>query len=226
MIAHKHKKIGVPKQPKPSKRARTTIADGNADFQGKINIQNGLRAIVPLSPKVAQYPALGTTFDAWSATTDKAAVLYKTIIETEATLEQLFGSLGTIMGQYSLDRASFLLAAQMACPTADEAKALGLSTIAERKSLVAGAPVTLNFIFGDVAGDLTTRWSRVPGAGAYVGEQSVDPPTEESWEQCYMGKSPSFKLTGLPVGEKLWFRIRSVGKTPSAWSAPAFVVTR
>ena len=95
MVAHK-KKIGVPKQPKPSRRARTTIADGNADFQGKINIQNGLRAIVPLSPKVAEYPALGTTFDAWSATTDKAAVVYKTIIETEATLEQLHGSLGTI----------------------------------------------------------------------------------------------------------------------------------
>ena len=129
------------------------------------------------------------------------------------------------MSQFGLDRAAFLLVAETACHTADEAKALGLSTPAERKTVEAAAPGELHFIFGD-PGELTTRWPSVPGAGSYVGELSDDPTTEESWKQCYMGTSPFFKLTGLPVGERRWLRIRSVGKTPSAWSAPSSVVTR
>lgn len=220
------KKIGVPKQPEPIKRVRITAPDAGVDCQGRITIQKGLRVIVPQSPKYAPNSRLATAFDAWSATTDKAAVIYQNIIDTEAQLESLYTSLGTVMGQFSIDRDGFVVAAQAVCQNEDDASALGLATAAARKSVDAESPSDIRFIFSRVMGELTVRWPLVPGAGAYAAEQSVDPPSAASWVDCYMGKAPSFKLTSLTPGQKLWVRVKAIGKTPSAWSDPVSVVAR
>jgi hypothetical protein len=53
----------------------------------------------------------------------------------------------------------------------------------------------------------------------------LDPPTATSWASCYTGMSPFFLLTGSP-GDKVWIRIASVGKAPSAWSAAFLVILR
>jgi hypothetical protein len=218
---------GIPKQPKPAKWVRLKAGDAAADCQGKITIQKRLRATVPLSPKFAISPAVGTTFTAWSAVTDKAEVLHQSIIDAESTIEQMYTSLSVLMLQYKLARDGFLVAAENVCENEDDARAFGLLPAADAKRLDAEAPDTLHFVFGDVVGDVTVRWPRVPGAGAYIAEQSsVDPPTDASWVKCYMGKSPSFKMTGLTLGQKLSFRVMSIGRTLSAWSAPTSVVVR
>jgi hypothetical protein len=218
---------GIPKQPKPANRIRITNPDANAEHRGKIDIQKGLRTTVPHSPKYSTTSPVATTFDAWTATNDKADKIYESIITASSNLEQLYTSLGTMMGQYAIDRDAFLVAARAVCNNEDDAKSFGLSTPTHRRQFDAVPPSALHFAVGGVPGDLAVRWPAVRRAGAYVAEQCAgNAPTDAGWVQCYMGRPPSFKLTQLTLGETLWFRVRSVGKTLSAWSDPAFVVVR
>jgi hypothetical protein len=50
-------------------------------------------------------------------------------------------------------------------------------------------------------------------------------PATTSWVNCYTGMSPFFVYTGTP-GQKVWIRICSVGKAPSAFSTPFLVILR
>lgn len=220
------KKIGVPKQPKAATRIQIVVPDANADFRGKINIQQGLRATVPKSSNYEPNSPVATSFDGWTATTDKADALYQSIIKAESALEQLYTSLGTMMGQYALDRDTFIVAVRGVCKNEADAKEFGLTASTHRRRVDAAVPDAPHFIFGDVGGELTVRWPAVHGAGAYVADQRADASTDESWAQCYMGRRPFFKLASLALGERLWFRVRAIGHTPSAWSGPACVVVR
>jgi hypothetical protein len=220
------KKRGVPKQPKVATRIQIVVPDANADVQGKINVQQGLRVTVPKSSKYDPDSPVATSFDGWTATTDKAEALYQGIIKAESVLEQLYTSLGTVMGQYALDRDVFIAAVRGVCENEADAKEFGLDVSTHRRRVDAAVPDAPHFSFGDVGGSLTVRWPAVLGAGAYIAEQRVEAPTDESWEQCYMGRSPFFKLASLTLGKKLWFRVRAIGKTPSAWSDPSLVVVR
>jgi hypothetical protein len=222
------KRNSTPKQPQRAKRIQPSAGDATADCQEQFNIQIGLRTTVPKSPKYTASPNLATTFDTWSTSTDKAQFLYKDIIATESSLKQMYTSLGTLMLQSQVDRDAFLVAVSGVCDNEDDARSFGLHTKGgKRRHIEAGAPSDLHVVFTDVVGDFTVRWSRVDGAGAYVAEQcSGAPELETSWAQCYMGSAPSFKMTGLTLGQKLWFRVKSIGKKPSAWSEPTAVIVR
>jgi hypothetical protein len=222
------KRSSTPKQPDRAKRIQALAGNADADCQEQFNVQIGLRTSVPKSPKYTANPNLATTFDAWSGATDKAQGVYKEIIATETGLKQLYTSLSGLMLQYRLDRDTFLVMVSGVCESEDDAKSFGLQTKSvRRRHIEAGVPGDVHVVFGDVGGDFTLRWSRVDGAAAYVAEQSsAEPEHEASWAQCYMGSAPSFKMTGLTVGQKLWFRLRSIGKKPSAWSAPTAVIVR
>ena len=222
------KRKSTPKQPERAKRIQPLAGDAAADCQEKFNVQIGLRTAVPKSPKYTASPNIATTFDAWSASTDKAQTVYKEIIVTETNLKQLYTSLSGLMLQYRIDRDKFLVTVSGVCDSVEDARSFGLQTKSSgRRHIDAEAPGDAHAIFSDVVGDFTMRWSRVDGAGAYVAEQcSADPEHEASWAPCYMGSAPSFKMTGLTLGQKLWLRVRSIGKKPSAWSAPIAVIVR
>ena len=221
------KRSHTPKQPSPVKRVKLRAGDGKADCQGKINIQRGLRVTVPKSPKYKEDPSVEVAFEVWTETTDKVEEIHQRIINAESALKQMYTSLGSLLHQYKIDRDVFLVAAERVCVNELDAKEFGLLTTASVKHIDAETPGELRVRFGRTAGDLSVRWRRVPGAGAYVAQQSsVDPPTEASWVECYAGTRPSFKLTGHTLGEKLFLRIKSLGKTPSAWSEPTAVIVR
>jgi hypothetical protein len=222
------KRKSTPKQPERAKRVQPLAGDSGADCQEQFNVQIGLRTTVPKSPKYTASPNIATTFDAWTTSTDKAQTVYKDIIATEKNLKQMYTSLSGLMLQYRVDRDTFLVTVSGVCDSDEDAKSFGLQTKSVgRRRIDAGVPGDVHAIFSDVGGDFTVRWSRVDGAGAYVAEQcSADPEHEASWAQCYMGSAPSFKMTGLTVGQKLWFRVRSIGKKPSAWSAPIALIVR
>jgi hypothetical protein len=217
------KKAGVPKQPKPARRVRVKLGDGNADFQGKTNIQKGLRATAPQSPKFT--PAVKVTLDTWSASTDKAVVLYDDIIKQEAALEQSYGTLGTVLLQVGLDRDAFINAVQNVCTSTADAKSFGADAIGGGKHVEPAAPVEIRQIQTDLQGANKIRWPSEPGAASYMAEASADPPTASSWTGCHTGMSPFFVYAGAP-GQKVWFRICSIGKAPSAWSTPFLVILR
>ena len=220
-------KKSTPKQPKSAKRVRPLAGDASADCQEQFNIQIALRATVPKSPKYTARPNVETTFNTWSTSTDKAHDLYKGILADESALKQKYTSLGSLMLQYEVDRDAFLVAVSGVCDNDEDARSFGLKTRATRRHVEAGAPGDVHGVFSDVVGDFTVRWSRVDGAGAYIVELSSGPPeSEASWTQCYIGSRASFKMTGFTLGQKIWFRARSIGKKPSAWSEPTAVIVR
>lgn len=221
------KRSSTPKRPRPAKRIRPMAGDASADCQEQFNIQVGLRTTVPQSPKFTVNPAVATTFTAWSATTDKAQASYRSIIALQSTLEQTYTSLGALMLQYGIDRDAFLVAVSSVCENDEDARAFGLSARSRQSRAAAGVPVDLRFVFGDVVGELAVRWPPIPGAAAYIAEQSSgDPALQANWTQCYAGTAAFFKITGLTLGQKLWFRVRSIGKGLSAWSEPSDVTAR
>ena len=224
----KLKRKSAPKQPQPPKRIQPKAGDASADCQEQFSIQLALRTTVPKSSKYTASPNIATTFEAWSAATDKAQVLYNNIQATESTLGQMYNSLGGLMLQYKVERDAFLVAVSGVCDTEEDARSFGLQTTSgRRRHIEAGAPDDLHVVFTDVVGDFTMRWTRVDGASAYIAEQcSGDPELETSWVQCYVGSAPFFKMTGLTVGQKLWFRVRSIGKKLSVWSEPTAVIVR
>lgn len=221
------KKSSTPKQTRPARRVRPIAGDASADCQEQFNSQISLRATVPQSPKFSASPSVATTFAAWSASTDKAQTSYREIIATESTLEQMYTSLAGHMLQYTINRDAFLVAVSGVCDSDEDAKTFGLRTRTSRRRVEAEAPSEVQAICGDVVGDLTVRWPSIKGAGAYIAEQcSGDPKLESSWSQCYTGTGPSFKMTGCTLGQQIWIRVRSIGKTPSAWSEPKAVIVR
>jgi len=215
------KKPGVPRQPKAAKRVRVTIGDGKADFLGRTNIQKALRTTAPQSPKFNA--AIKAALDTWSKDTDQAVTIWDNIINAEATLEQMYSSLGTTLLQVGLDRSAFLTAVQNVCTTAADAKSFGVNETAPGKHVEPVPPTAIRQIDTPVPGANRIRWASDPHAGAYQAETSVDPPTPTSWTAAYTGKSPFFLLTGAP-GQKVLVRIAAVGSAPSAWSA-SFPVT-
>lgn len=220
-------KRGTPKQPKPAKRLHASAGDATADCQEQFNIQIALRATVPQSAKFIATPGLATMFNTWSTSTDNAQALYKEIIAAESVLEQKYTSLGTLMLQYKNDRDAFLVGAAGVCDNEDDIRAFGLKTKSGRRRIEVAVPGDLHVTFGDTIGELTVRWPRIEGAAAYIAElTSAEPDLETGWSQCYAGSGSSFRLTGLTMGQKIWLRVRSLAKKPSAWSKPIEVIVR
>jgi hypothetical protein len=217
------KKPGTPRQPKAATRTRITLDDSKADFQGRANIQIGLRTTAPKSPKFT--PAIQLVLNTWSASTDQATAQYTAIINAEAALEQMYGVLGTTLLQVNLDRTAFVTALENVCANADDAKGFGASAVTHGTYLPPVPPVAIRQVATDVAGSNRVRWPSEPHAGSYQAERSVDPPTASSWVPCYTGTSPFFILTGAPQ-DRVWVRICSVGRAPSAWSTPFLVILR
>jgi hypothetical protein len=210
------KKPGVPKQPKAAKRIRFTLGEGHADFQGRANVQKSVRNTAPQSPKFT--PAIKTALDNWSGSTDKAVALYEDIIAKEVALEQAYGNLGTAVAQVNTDRDDFVTEVEKVCTTAADAQTFGGNAVTRSKAIDAVAPATLRQILTDVHGTNRFRWPSIPGAGSYMAEVStVDPPTATSWTSCYVGRAPFFVYAGTP-GQKVSFRLCSVGRVPSPWS--------
>jgi hypothetical protein len=217
------KKPGTPKEPKAAPRVRITLNDAKADFQEKVNIQLGIRTAAPQAPKFTV--AIKTPLDAWSASTDQARAQYATIISAEAALEQGYGALGTTLLQVGLNRDAFVNALQNVCANPDDAKSFGVSTVTHGTYVPPNAPVSIRQIATAVPGSNRVRWLSEAHAGSYQAERSVDPPTATSWVACYTGTPPFFLLTGSP-GDRVWVRICSVGKLPSAWSTAFLIILR
>jgi hypothetical protein len=217
------KKPGVPKQPRAASRVRVTLGDGNADFQGKANIQKGLRNTAPQSPKFNA--TIKGTLDKWSADTDQALTIYNTILNQEAALEQSYGTIGTVLLQIGLDREAFLTAVQTVCVDDADAKSFGCNQVVRGTVAQPGPPVSLRQILTAVPGTNKIRWPSVVGAASYMAQVSVDPPTATSYTQYYTGRSPFFVYTGQP-GQKAWIKLCSVGKAASVWSDGFPVVLR
>jgi hypothetical protein len=215
---------GVPKEPKAAKGVRVTLGDGKADFQGKVNIQKGVRTTAPQSPKFT--PAIKTVLDKWSTDTDQAVTLYEHIIEQEKELEQSYGVLGNLMLQVGLDRDAFITAVQGACTTDADAKSFGANQVTRGKHVEPLSPRAIRQIQTGVPGTNKIRWPSEAGAASYMAEVStVDPLNATSWAGCYTGMSPFFVYAGTP-GQKVWFRLCAVGKAPSAWSTPFMMILR
>ncbi len=217
------KKPGTPKEPKPAPHVRITLGDTDADFQGRVNVQLGLRGTAPQSPKFTA--AIKTPLDAWSASTDQARATYTLIINAEAALEQMYGTLGTTLLQVNLNREAFITALQGVCANAEDAKGFGANAVVRGAYVAPLPPNAIRQIATSTAGTNKIRWPSVPRAGSYQAQRSVDPPTATSWVGCYMGTPPFFLLTGSP-GDKVWVRISSVGREPSAWSTAFLVILR
>ena len=217
------RKPGVPKEPKAAKRIKVTLGDSKADFQGRVNIQKGLRTTAPQAQKFN--PTIKGTLDTWSADTDKAVVLYESILTKETELEQLYGSLGNQLLQVGLDREGFITAVESVCTNEADARSFGANQVSRLARLEASPPGTIRQIATHEIGTNRFRWASVPGAGAYMAETSADPPTATSWVPSYTGKSPFFNFTGTP-GQKLWVRVASVGSAPSAWSTAVLFTLR
>ncbi len=217
------KKAGTPKEPKPAPHVRISLGDSNADFQGRVNVQLGLRATAPQSPKFTA--VVKAPLDLWSGNTDQARALYTSIINAEAALEQMYGTLGTTLLQVNLNREAFINALQTVCANADDAKSFGANTVVRGVYVPPGPPAAIRQIATTTPGNNKVRWPSEPHAGSYMVQRSVDPPTATSWVGCYTGTPPFFLLTGSP-GDRVWVRVCSVGREPSAWSAAFLVILR
>jgi hypothetical protein len=201
-----------------------TLGDSKADFQGRTTVQLGLRATAPQSPKFT--PAVKTALDTWSKSTDQAQALYTNIINSEASLEQSYTTLGTLLVQVGHDRDGFITAVQNECTSSADAKGFGAGAVEPGKHVEPVPPGVVRQVPTSLSGTAKVRWPSEPGAASYIAQQSTaDPPTEASFVQCYLGMSPFFELTGGPA-QKVWIRIASVGKAVSAWSTPFQVVLR
>ncbi len=215
---------GVPRQPKRARRVRFNPGDGKADFQGKVNIQKGLRNTAPQAPKFNA--AIKGALDTWSKDTDQAVVVWENIINVEAQLEQLYGTLGNLLVQVGLDRAAFITSVENVCTTPADAKSFGGDAVSSAKRPDPVAPATIRQIATQVPGDNRVRWPSAPNAVAYVAQTTtVDPPAATSWAAAYTGKSPFFLVQGTP-GQKVWVRIASIGGAQSAWSKEFSVILR
>jgi hypothetical protein len=218
------KQPGVPKEPKKAKGVTVTLGDSRADFQGKVNIQKSLRTAAPQSPKIN--PAITAALNTWSKDTDQAVTVYASIIDQEKALEQSYGQLGNLLLQMGLDRQAFITAVQGVCVNDADAKSFGCNQRVRSPHVEPVAPAAIRQIDTGVVGTDKIRWPSEPGAASYMAEVSTaDPPTPTSWAGCYTGMSPFFTYTG-PPGQRVWFRICSVGKAPSAWSTPFMVILR
>ena len=217
------KKPGTPKEPTPAPHVRITLGDSEADFQGRVNVQLGLRATAPQSPKFTA--VIKAPLDLWSTSTDQARGLYTQIINAEAGLEQLYGTLGTTLVQVNLNRDAFINALQGVCSNAADAQGFGANAVVRGAYVPPGAPAGIRQIATATPGTNKIRWPSELRAGSYQAQRSVDPPTATSWVGCYTGTPPFFLLTGSP-GDKVWVRISSVGREPSAWSTDFLVILR
>jgi hypothetical protein len=219
------KKIpGVPTEPKAAKRIRYRPGDATAAFQGRVNVQKGIRTTAPQAAKFN--PTIKANLDAWSADTDKAVAHYSTIINLESQLEQEYGALGTVLVQVGLDRTAFITSVEAVCTSEADAKSFGGNAVVTGKHVEPVSPSVFREIETGVPGSNKIRWLSEVGAAAYMAEAStVDPPTATSWGNCYTGMSPFFLYTGTP-GQKVWFRVCSVGKAPAVWSAPFLIILR
>jgi hypothetical protein len=217
------KMIGTPKQPRPPARSRVTLNDSKADFMGRTNIQKGLRVTAPQSPKFT--PAIKTLLDNWSKDTDTAVTLWDGIVTQEAALEQSYTTLGAQILTVNVDREAFVNGLQSVCTSQADAESFGANSRVKGKSVDPMAPSVIRQIDTAVSGANRIRWLTEPGAASYQAEASVDPPTATSFANCYTGKSPFFVYAGTP-GQKVWFRICSIGAGPSAWSTPFLVTLR
>jgi hypothetical protein len=214
---------GTPKQPRPPKRARVTLNDSKADFIGRTNVQKGLRTTAPLSPKFNA--TIKAILDTWSKDTDQAVTLWDGIVTQEAALEQSYTSLGALLVVLGTDRDGFINALQNVCVSEADAQSFGANVVPAAKSVEPGPPTTIRQIDTGVPGQNKIRWLGEPGAASYMADASVDPPTASSWGNCYTGRSPFFVYPGTP-GQKVWFKICSVGTAPSAWSTPFLITLR
>jgi hypothetical protein len=219
------KKIpGIPKEPKPAKRIRFTPGDSGATFQGRVNIQKGIRTTAPQAPKCNA--TIKTNLTTWSTDTDTAVTHYANIINLESQLEQEYAALGTVLVQVGLDRAAFITSVEAVCTSEADAKSFGGDAVVPGKHQEPSPPTVFRQIDTGVPGANRIRWLSEAGAASYQAEAStVDPPTPTSWGNCYTGMSPFFVYTGAPA-QRVWFRISCVGHGPSAWSAPFLIILR
>lgn len=75
---------------------------------------------------------------------------------------------------------------------------------------------------GDDSGEVELSWDPVRGASSYEIQTSPDPITADSWGHGGISTKSRTTLTGLPTGERCWFRVRAIGANgPGGWSDPA-----
>ncbi|MCB1232333.1 MAG: fibronectin type III domain-containing protein [Verrucomicrobiae bacterium] len=91
-----------------------------------------------------------------------------------------------------------------------------------------GAPVQMTPVTGlesspgDDSGEVDLTWDPVRGASSYEIQTSPDPITADSWGHGGISTKSKLTLTGLPTGDRCWFRVRAIGANGNgAWSDPA-----
>jgi hypothetical protein len=85
-----------------------------------------------------------------------------------------------------------------------------------------GQVQNLSLSASDDEGGLDAQWDPVRGAKSYEIQECADPITSAGWHSVTPSSKSRATLTGLTPGQRLWARVRAIGKgTPGAWSDPA-----
>lgn len=87
-----------------------------------------------------------------------------------------------------------------------------------------GQIMNLVLTHGDQDGVVDASWNREKTSRSNEVQISVDPLTPTSWMPCQIATKSSCSIPNLPIGSKVWVRVRAHGKdAPGLWSDPACI---
>jgi hypothetical protein len=83
-------------------------------------------------------------------------------------------------------------------------------------------PTELVTSLGNSMGEIKLRWKRGRTRLQFEVQWNVNPEAEDTWKLAHFTTSSRTKITDLPSGQDVWFRVRSYGTKGlvSDWSTP------
>lgn len=128
--------------------------------------------------------------------------VYKALMRTQ--LNKVFGLMSLLTGYVQVTSGG------------DEEKILGAGFLTKRSSTPVGIlpfPGNVRVVFGKHPGELKVMWAGVPKRTEYRVQMSVEPITDDSWEDAEDGFTGKTRLVieGLESGNVYWFRVFTLG---------------